>query len=142
MSDFIKHYERDGVTVVWKPELCEHSTKCFRGLPSVFNPRIKPWVDLSGSTPELIIAQVQQCPSGALSLLHDTESQSTAEPEAHKEEPVVGTLVLLKSQGPIQVDGPVTLILPDGGREVSDCGVTICRCDPSGNKVHCDCVSA
>jgi uncharacterized Fe-S cluster protein YjdI len=141
MSDFVKHYEHDGVTVVWKPELCEHSTKCFRGLPSVFNPRVKPWVDLSASSPELIIAQVHQCPSGALSILNEDPVAVPQPEEAGTMEPMVGTLVRVSRSGPARVDGPVTLVTLDGSCEIHESGVAICRCDPSGNKVHCDCVS-
>jgi len=62
------HYPKDDVTVVWKPELCQHSGICFRGLPRVFDPRRRPWIDTAQGEKEVIIAQVNQCPSGALSM--------------------------------------------------------------------------
>ena len=49
MKDITKKYTKDGVTVVWKPSLCMHSGICFRGLPKVFDPRRKPWVEMDGA---------------------------------------------------------------------------------------------
>jgi uncharacterized Fe-S cluster protein YjdI len=63
-----KRYSNGEVTVVWKPGVCKHTAICFRGLPGVFDPRRKPWIDLSKSSTEEIIRQVKACPSGAVSL--------------------------------------------------------------------------
>lgn len=62
------HYTKDGVTVIWKPDMCIHSAICFKGLQQVFNPGRKPWIDLSQADTERIIEQVKKCPSGALSI--------------------------------------------------------------------------
>ncbi|MDR3717039.1 MAG: (4Fe-4S)-binding protein [Puia sp.] len=67
MSQKTFHYTRDGVTVVWKPEVCIHSAICFHGLPEVFDPRRRPWIDMNQAPTDRIIAQVEKCPSGALS---------------------------------------------------------------------------
>lgn len=64
-----KHYIKEDVTIVWKPELCTHSAVCARGLSSVFKPRERPWIDPDGASKEDIIAQVFKCPSKALSIL-------------------------------------------------------------------------
>ncbi len=61
-------YTKDDIKVIWKPRLCIHSGNCARGLPSVFKPREKPWVDTDGASKEDIIRQVGECPSGALSV--------------------------------------------------------------------------
>ena len=60
-------YSNGEVTIVWKPELCIHSGNCVRGLPDVFKPRQKPWINADGASTEKIIDQVKKCPSGALS---------------------------------------------------------------------------
>ena len=68
-------YSNGEVTIVWQPELCFHSGRCFRGLPDVFKPKEKPWIIPEGSTTEKIIVQVKRCPSGALSyFMNDDES--------------------------------------------------------------------
>jgi len=66
-EEITRTYTNGEVTVVWKPEVCIHSAMCFRGLPKVFGPRKRPWVTPEGATTEEIVAQVQKCPSGALS---------------------------------------------------------------------------
>jgi uncharacterized Fe-S cluster protein YjdI len=65
--DISKRYTNGEVTVIWQPSLCVHSAICFRGLPEVFDPRRRPWVALDGHPTAAIVAQVEECPSGALS---------------------------------------------------------------------------
>jgi uncharacterized Fe-S cluster protein YjdI len=67
MKDIVKRYTNGEVTVIWQPSLCIHSGICFRGLPKVFDPRRRPWVILEGTESDAIVAQVEHCPSGALS---------------------------------------------------------------------------
>lgn len=69
MEDIIKKYDNGEVTVVWQPHLCAHSGNCVRGLPSVFDNKAKPWINIQGANTEAIISQVKQCPSGALSFV-------------------------------------------------------------------------
>ena len=60
-------YTNGPVTVVWKPEFCKHSSRCVTQLPKVFNLQERPWVNMQGATTEQIAAQVNKCPTGALS---------------------------------------------------------------------------
>lgn len=79
----IKHYTNGEITVVWKPEMCIHSTRCWKGLLNVFDPRKHPWIDMQGADTDSIIVQVMQCPSGALSFFNNNDKpSSTPEPEA------------------------------------------------------------
>lgn len=66
MKDVKKEYSNGEVTVVWQSGLCTHSANCVRGLPRVFNTRKSPWVNVEGASTEEIKAQVDKCPSGAL----------------------------------------------------------------------------
>jgi uncharacterized Fe-S cluster protein YjdI len=77
MKDIVKHYTNGDVTVVWKPNLCIHSTNCFRGLLQVFNPAKRPWVNPQGASTEKIIEQVKQCPSQALSYFVNQDRNKT-----------------------------------------------------------------
>ena len=61
-------YPKEDIKVIWQPKLCIHSAICFKGLPSVFDPRRKPWIITDNADKATIIAQVQKCPSGALSI--------------------------------------------------------------------------
>ena len=73
MREITKKYSNGEITVVWKPHLCCHSTICFKGLPQVFDPRVRPWVNIEGAASDEIVVQVARCPSGALSILRDGE---------------------------------------------------------------------
>ena len=61
-----KQYSNDEITVVWKPDLCRHTGICARGLLKVFDPRRRPWIVLDNADSPTISAQVDRCPSGAL----------------------------------------------------------------------------
>ena len=73
MQKITKKYSNGEITIVWQPHLCEHSTLCFRGLPSVFNPRIRPWISADGAETGSIIKQVNKCPSKALTYYENKE---------------------------------------------------------------------
>jgi uncharacterized Fe-S cluster protein YjdI len=60
-------YSNGEVSIIWQPRLCIHSGRCVKGLPLVFNPSRKPWIDASQAPTHELIRQVNQCPSGALS---------------------------------------------------------------------------
>lgn len=62
------HYKKGETTVVWQPHLCAHSAVCVKGLPGVFNPKARPWINVDGAEEQQIREQVGKCPSGALSL--------------------------------------------------------------------------
>lgn len=66
--EMTKHYSNEELSVVWKPHLCFHAGYCFEGLPKVFDPRRKPWIEPMAASPQEIRDQVAKCPSGALSL--------------------------------------------------------------------------
>jgi uncharacterized Fe-S cluster protein YjdI len=69
MSIETHHYSNKDITIIWKPNMCIHSGKCFMGLPKVFDPRRKPWIEIDNATTEEIVAQIKKCPSGALSYI-------------------------------------------------------------------------
>lgn len=68
LKDRTLRYSNDEITVLWKPGKCIHSGNCARGLPKVFRPKEKPWIDIQGATSQEIADQVAKCPSGALSI--------------------------------------------------------------------------
>lgn len=76
MSKTTHKYSNGEVTVVWKPDVCIHSAKCFNGLPEVFDPKKRPWINIEGATTERIVDQVKKCPSGALSFYINDEVES------------------------------------------------------------------
>jgi uncharacterized Fe-S cluster protein YjdI len=62
----MKRYTNGEVTILWRAELCTHSGNCVRGLPGVFDPARRPWIDPQSAPTEALIDQVRMCPSGAL----------------------------------------------------------------------------
>lgn len=68
-------YHREGISVIWKPELCKHSGICVRMLPAVYHPKDKPWITAENATVDELIQQIRQCPSGALSYQLDEDKQ-------------------------------------------------------------------
>ncbi|HYK57611.1 MAG TPA: (4Fe-4S)-binding protein [Flavisolibacter sp.] len=78
LNNLTKTYTNGEVTVVWKPGLCIHSTVCWKaatGLPEVFDPRKRPWINIEGATTFRIVNQVNKCPSGALSFFYNDPSR-------------------------------------------------------------------
>lgn len=66
-----KEYTNGDVTVIWEPTKCIHSGVCVKGLPEVFKPREKPWIQMGAVSPDEIRTQVKSCPTGAISLKED-----------------------------------------------------------------------
>ena len=76
----IHRYSNGDVTVIWKPDLCRHGGACARGLPAVFSPRRRPWIELHHADTPAIVAQVERCPSGALSWERDPPGGGVTSP--------------------------------------------------------------
>ncbi|NCT74614.1 MAG: hypothetical protein GXC78_08795 [Chitinophagaceae bacterium] len=133
-KDITKRYTNGEVTVVWKPATCIHSTICWKeatGLPDVFNPRIKPWINLGNSTTDRIVEQVKKCPSGALSFYFNDE-------QAGSPEITTDTQVEVMPNGPLLVYGNVTVKRPNGEEDKKHKVTAFCRCGHSQNKPYCD----
>lgn len=62
-----KEYSNGEITIKWKPETCIHAGECVKNLPQVYNPKEKPWIKIENATTEELKAQINKCPSGALS---------------------------------------------------------------------------
>lgn len=80
MKSITKKYTNGEVTIVWQPALCVHSAKCFLGLPSVFDPTKRPWINPQGADTQRMIDQVKECPSGALSYFLNKEENKSQKP--------------------------------------------------------------
>ena len=68
-------YGNEEMTVLWKPEFCQHSTRCWKQLPQVFKPSVKKWIDPDGAPAERIREQVDRCPSGALAFIRNNPKE-------------------------------------------------------------------
>lgn len=124
-----KRYPKEDIHVVWQPHLCMHSTKCFHGLPTVFDPSVRPWVNPEGATKEDIIAQVNKCPSGALSIQKEQKemTENTNTPT-----------ITVAATGPYLVKGSLQLMNDKGEVIEKKENFALCRCGHSKNKPFCD----
>ena len=68
-------YGNEEITVLWKPEFCQHSTRCWKQLPQVFKPSVKKWIDPNGAPAERIREQINHCPSGALVFIRNNPKE-------------------------------------------------------------------
>ena len=125
-----KEYGNGEVTIVWQPKKCIHSGICFKGLPSVFQPRVRPWIKIDAASTEDIIKQVKACPSGALSYYSNSED--------NKIEDSLETRVEVRENGPLLVYGTLKVAHVDGKEETKIKTTAFCRCGGSNKKPYCD----
>lgn len=131
MRDITKKYSNGEITVIWKPGICIHSAICFKGLPEVFDPRRKPWIEMDQSSTEKIMEQIKRCPSGALSFELNNAEQ-TPEPDAD------GNLIEVTPDGPLLIHGNLTVKDREGNISKKEKVTAFCRCGHSDNKPYCD----
>ncbi len=63
----VKEYKNGDFTILWKQDMCIHAAECVKALPSVYNPKKKPWIVAENASVEELKNQINKCPSGALS---------------------------------------------------------------------------
>ncbi|CAN5680180.1 hypothetical protein BH10BAC3_BH10BAC3_02800 [soil metagenome] len=134
-------YNKGELTVTWKPAVCIHSKICWHYLPAVFNPSKRPWINTDGATAEQIIAQVKQCPSGALSYELKTgqpAEDSVSVPVKLETDAASPLKIECLKNGPLLVRGSLLVKKSDGTESLKDGSVTFCRCGGSANKPYCD----
>jgi uncharacterized Fe-S cluster protein YjdI len=127
-----KTYKGEDFEVLWQPNVCIHSTICWKNLKPVFDPFRRPWIILENADRETIKNQVLACPSGALKWIEKTEMPAFS-PDS-EELPHVSPA----PNGLLMVKGDIMLIHPDGRREVKEKQTAFCRCRASSNKPFCD----
>ncbi|MDR1517153.1 MAG: (4Fe-4S)-binding protein [Dysgonamonadaceae bacterium] len=66
-------YTNGEITILWRPDMCEHAGICVKTLPRVYRPSERPWVRMEYATTGELMDQVAKCPSGALSLKGETK---------------------------------------------------------------------
>ena len=131
----IKYYS-DQITVSYAPNICIHAAECVKGLPTVFDPEKKPWINVAGADPSEIIDVINRCPSGALQYeLIDFESNQEAKNEENKMEK---TKITVMPDGPLMIEGSLTVNKMSGENIKEGEKLFLCRCGHSSNKPFCD----
>ena len=121
-------YEGRDITVEYDAARCIHVAECVKGLPSVFDPDRRPWVDPDAATAEEIAAVVRRCPTGAL---HYRGGKTPAET------PPSSNCVRMVADGPLIAEGRLVIRLPTGDA-IEETRAALCRCGASTNKPFCD----
>ena len=128
--EIIKEYTNDELTIVWKPKTCIHAETCVKTLPNVYSATEKPWLKIENATTHEFKAQIDQCPSGALSYYMNDGSDKKTESTS--------TEVVVLANGPLLVHGLLNVIDKDGNNLVKEKTTAFCRCGASNNKPYCD----
>ena len=126
----IKEYTNGEVTVTWEAKKCIHSEICVKGLPEVFKPNERPWIQVDAATTEALIDRIKKCPSGALGYYMNGEEDQTAQ--------TMDTKVEVLENGPLLVYGTLKVTHKDGSEETKNRTTAFCRCGASQNKPYCD----
>ena len=126
------HYKSEKISISFAPEVCIHAAECVKGLPNVFNTSKKPWINVAGANPEEIIDVIERCPSGALKYELIDFEQKLEKPKMEK------TKITVMPNGPLMVEGNLT-VNKMSGENIKDAEkVFLCRCGHSSNKPFCD----
>ena len=104
-------YQEGDLTVEWRPERCIHSKVCVKGLPKVFRPKEKPWIQIKNAENEAIIKQVKKCPSGALKYRISGEKKEQNMSESKQAQ------VKVMENGPLLFEGTCEITLANGKTE-------------------------
>src|SRR6202795_4621759 len=65
-SQKLRRYDGEDITITYDVKRCIRAEECVRGLPRVFDPGRRVWVDATQANAEEIANIVQRCPTGAL----------------------------------------------------------------------------
>jgi CDGSH-type Zn-finger protein/uncharacterized Fe-S cluster protein YjdI len=130
MKEKILSYEGDDIKVTYDINRCIHAGKCVAGLPDVFNPDRKPWVDPDKAPADAVADVIERCPTGALQYAMK-KSDRTETGESRNR-------IALQEDGPIYMFGNIEVQDHDGNVVLTDTRFAFCRCGASGNKPACD----
>lgn len=129
-KEIIKEYNNGDFTIVWKPGICIHAEICAKTLPQVYNPDTRPWINAENASTSELTAQIDQCPSGALSYYIKGQENSQSQAQATKVE--------VRPNGPLLITGSLMVTDTDGNTVEKTKKTAFCRCGGSGNKPYCD----
>ncbi|MEY7848409.1 CDGSH iron-sulfur domain-containing protein [Natrarchaeobius sp. A-rgal3] len=130
MKEDIHQYFGEDIVVEYDVNRCIHARECVRGLPNVFDPDKRPWIEPDEAAVEELRSVIMDCPTGALQF---------EQPDAEYEEPVPKrNTVSVVPDGPLYLSGDVEITASDGTVLLEETRVALCRCGASSNKPLCD----
>jgi CDGSH-type Zn-finger protein/uncharacterized Fe-S cluster protein YjdI len=127
-SQKLRRYHGEDITIRYDVKQCIRAEECVRGLPRVFDPGRRVWVDATQASAEEIANTVQRCPTGALHFRRT--DGGVEEPIPRRNE------VRLTPDGPLYFRGELEIHTPTG--MLKETRAALCRCGASRNKPFCD----
>ncbi len=128
----IKKYKNGELTVLWEPKKCIHAAICVETLPKVYDPNAKPWIKPENASIQELKAQIDKCPSSALT--YEVENLELNENKNIS----MKTKVDVMENGPLLVQGTLHIKNINGEVEIKNKTTAFCRCGASVNKPYCD----
>ena len=125
----IREYQGEGIVVRYDVLRCIHAAECVKGLPAVFDPQRRPWIDATAGEAHDIAAVVARCPTGALQF-ERTDGVGEAVPRE--------VSIDVVADGPLMVHGEIEVVDHNGEVVCRDTRIALCRCGASSNKPFCD----
>ena len=129
-GDRLNSFAGPGIVVSWSRARCIHAAACVFGLPRVFAPGHRPWVDPSQGSADDIARVVKHCPTGALHYTRDDGGALEVAPE-------VNTVAVTRN-GPLHLAGAIEVFDEGGQLVLTDTRAALCRCGRSSNPPLCD----
>lgn len=126
----VKVYKGRGVSVQFNPARCIHAAECVRGLPEVFDPQARPWIQPAKATPDELVSVVSRCPTGALQAILDDGRDAGSVPARNE--------LRIVADGPHHLRGDIEIRDDSGKALARETRMALCRCGASGNKPYCD----
>jgi uncharacterized Fe-S cluster protein YjdI/CDGSH-type Zn-finger protein len=127
-SQKLRRYDGEDITISYDVKRCVHAEECVRGLPRVFDPGRRVWVDATQASAGEIANTVQRCPTGALHFRRT--DGGVEEPIPRRNE------VRLTPDGPLYFRGELEIHTPTG--MLKETRAALCCCGASRNKPFCD----
>lgn len=129
-----RDYPGDGIVVHWAAERCIHTGRCIAAEPGVFDPKRRPWVDVTRANADAIAAAVERCPTGALAYTRTDGHAGEAVPDL--------VTIRVGRDGPLAVHGPARVTGEHVGAVDAERTGTgrfaLCRCGRTRHAPFCD----
>jgi len=130
-------YIGEQISVGYDAKRCIHAAECVHGLPAVFDPDRRPWVEPDEARADAIAEVVGRCPTGALRFERLDGGPAESAPAE--------SVVKVEADGPLYVQGDLRLggapaQTGDSAAEEAraEYRAALCRCGESSNKPFCD----
>ncbi|WP_227356196.1 CDGSH iron-sulfur domain-containing protein [Haladaptatus salinisoli] len=129
MEEDLHEYHGKNIEVSYDHNRCIHVRECVEGLPGVFDPNKRPWIDADNADADEVARVIERCPTGAL---HYERTDAGAPERIPSSNTVTAT-----ANGPLYLHGDIVIRSHD---EVvlEDTRVALCRCGHTRNEPLCD----